>query len=330
MDTIAILAGLSVTTAVVFAMLAVRRRLDAGRAETDLRLLSIRAEQFATDDEAGGFAAAGLLRRTGSALPVIRLFLARGDRERRTALRLRRAGLTLRPGEYLMVRLFIAAAVGAVILIATAGSAIGAVGAVAAAVVGYILPDLWVGWTISRRRSTLETQLVEMLDLVATSLKSGFYLMQALDTASKHIGAPLSEDLQRVLTDVRLGRPLEDALAEWAVIVESRDVQLIVTAMLVQRTSGGDLTEVLENLAQTMRERMEVRRQVRALTAYARLASRIIAGYPFVIALLLTAMRPGVWGALWTETAGLVMVGVSITMSLIAFFVMSRMARVAY
>jgi tight adherence protein B len=238
--------------------------------------------------------------------------------------------MRLTPGQFLLIRWTLAAVTFLLIGLIAGWGFIGIVLAIIAALVGYLLPRLYVAWRTAQRMSRLETQFVQMLALVASSLRSGFSLMQALDSARSRCGRPLSDELFRVLTDIRFGRPVEEAFEEWLERVPSRDLRLIVTAISVQRHSGGNLSEILENLAQTMRERAEVRLQIRSLTAYARFTARIIAVYPLAVALLLTLMSPETWGFLWTEQGGWAMLGAAFVMNALAMTVMRGIARVDY
>lgn len=325
MEAVAAFAAIAVAGAVVFASFAVRQRVAGGWSQAEERLFAYSGAPRASE------ALPNVpLRRRASSLPFISALLMRRDRGERTAQMLERAGLGLRPGEFALIRLTLGLVAFVIVLSLASGSGIGAIIGIPFAAGAYLLPRFFVAWRASRRISQMEAQFIEMLDLVASSLRSGFSLLQALDSAYKRLGAPLSDELDRVLTDVRFGRQMEDALNDWSSRVGSADLQLIVTAIGVQRHSGGNLSEVLENLAQTMRERTEVRQQVQSLTSYARLTACIVAAYPPAIAVLLTVINSKTWGILWTEPIGWAMLGTAGALNLLAFIMLRAIARVDY
>jgi tight adherence protein B len=196
--------------------------------------------------------------------------------------------------------------------------------------VGWFLPRGYLTYRTVKRLERMDTQLVDLLGLMASSVRAGFSLVQALDSAANRVGEPLQDEVGRVLADVRLGQRMEDALRAWADRVPSGDVRLLVTAMIVQRSAGGNLAEVLDNLAQTMRARVELKHQVNALTAYPRLTARIISLYPLAIAGVMTALNPDIYGRLWTEQSGWILLGAASVMNLFALITMRKVSRVEY
>jgi tight adherence protein B len=267
------------------------------------------------------------VRQSATSVPVLRLLFARGTRGEEMQEALGLAGLDIRPGAFILTQA-LAALIGITIALLVAGTGLGLVVAVPLAVVGWFLPRAYLAYRTVKRMAAMDRQLVDMLSLMSSSIRAGFSLMQSLSSASNRVGPPLQVELERVLNDVRLGQRMEDALRAWSERVPSGNVRLLVTAMIVQRSAGGNLAEVLDNLAQTMRERVELRRQVSALTAYSRMTARVIGFYPLGIALVMTALNPGVYGRLWTEQSGWVLLGVALVMNVVAFITLRRVARV--
>jgi tight adherence protein B len=271
-----------------------------------------------------------LVQRRRAATTVVSRLLTRGERAERTALMLHRAGSGLSPGEFALLRIILASVAFTGVYAFTPGSVLPTLAGALAVFVAYMAPRAWMARKTSKRRDRLQLQYIEMVSLVSSAVRSGFALLQALDTAARRVGPPLADDLDRLLTDVRLGRPMDECLRDWLARAGDRDLQLIVTAILVQRHSGGNLAEVLDNLGQTMRERIEVRQQIRSVTAYGRLVSRIVSGYPLAIALLLTAMQSHIWGALWTTPAGWALLTACGVLNALAFFVLRKVVQVDY
>lgn len=248
-----------------------------------------------------------------------------GDR-----LLLQRAGLGLSPRAFLVLHVAFAL-IGFALVVAFAGGGLGGLMlALLGAAAGALAPRVLVSWRAKKRAARLELQLIEMLSMVATSVRAGFSLMQSLESIAQRIGPPISIGIDRMIADVQLGREVDEAMRDWADFTGSRDVSLVVTAMLVQRSAGGNLAEVLENLAETMRDRVELRQQLQAITAYPRMTSRVVAIYPFAIVLLLTVMQSDTWGILWTTSVGHVLLGIAIALDTVAFFALRRIAQLDF
>ena len=327
MGSLAIVAAVATLCALAFATFDVRMRRQRKQGQAEARVRAL----VETQESLGARPAEPQSPQgQGAALSRQRLPFSRRASYRRTASILERAGVRLTPGEFLTLRV-VAGLIG--FLIGSLFLGWGLTGWFAGALAGMVafaLPRLIVGWRVKQRLARLEIQFIDMLALLASSVRSGFSLLQGFETASRRLEPPLADDLMRVLSEIRLGRPIEETLREWTERVESRDLRLIVTAILVQRTSGGNLAEVLENLAQTMRERVELRAQVRSLTAHPRLTARAVSIYSVGIAALLTLMQPDVWLLLWTEPIGYAFLAVSLVFNVTAFFVMRQITQVEF
>lgn len=253
-----------------------------------------------------------------------------GGRLESDRLLLQRAGLSLSPPAFLVLHLAFAL-VGFALVVSIAGGGLGGLLlALLGAAAGALAPRFFVSWRAKKRAARLEMQLIEMLSMVATSVRAGFSLMQSLESIGQRVGPPISLGIDRMIADIQLGREVDEAMRDWADFTGSRDVSLVVTAMLVQRSAGGNLAEVLENLAETMRDRVELRQQLQAITAYPRMTSRVVAVYPFAIVLLLTLMQSETWGILWTTSVGHVLLGIAIALDTVAFFALRRIARLDF
>lgn len=238
--------------------------------------------------------------------------------------RLEQAGITMLAGEFITI----------VVLAALAGAVFGAlllpnivfvliVAAVAAAV-----PFAWLRWAQRKRQNALNDQLADTLSILASSLRAGYSFLQALDTVSKEIGEPSAHEFHRVVAEIRLGRPIDEALIAMAQRVGSEDLKWAVIAINVQRQVGGNLAEVLDIVAGTVRERGYIRRLVRVLSAEGRLSIAILTALPFLLLLYQTVVNPEYVGLLFTHPLGIVMViAGAVTMSLGVFW-MTRIVRI--
>ena len=170
-----------------------------------------------------------------------------------------------------------------------------------------LVPLLVMRVRIDRRRRAFMDQLPQTLQLLAGSLRAGYGLLQAIDTVVKEAADPTSTEFARVLTEARLGLPLEQALEGMAQRLESEDFHWVVLAIGIQREVGGNLAELLTTVADTMRNRAALRRQIRVLSAEGRISAWVIGLMPFFVAFALQILNPGYVGALLEEFAGILM-----------------------
>jgi tight adherence protein B len=239
-------------------------------------------------------------------------------------LKLERAGLALRPSEYILLHL-----VG-VILIGSLAELISrnipfTILIVFAATGG---PLLFLEWLALRRRAAFERQLPEILTLIGGSLRAGWGLQQSIDLVVKEAAEPVVTEFRRVQTEARLGLPLDQALTRVAERLDSDDFRWTASAIGIQREVGGNLAEVLDTLAAAIRERAELYREVRSLTAEGRFSAVVLGILPFVMALILFVMNPSYITLLVTSPFGLIMLVTGIMLLLIGMFWLQRAVRV--
>jgi tight adherence protein B len=209
------------------------------------------------------------------------------------------ADLPLRPAEGLFVYL-VGIVVGGTFGLLL-GNGIWAL--VAMAVVG-VIPWLVVISAAKRRTVTFTAQLPEMLQLLGTTLRSGYSILQGLTTVSQQLSDPIGKEMRHVVAEARLGRPLVDALQEVAVKVRSDDFEWVVTAIGIQREVGGNLAELLDIVADTMLARSRIRGEAKTLTAEGRIGAAVISIMPVAIGLFVYAVNPGYISPLFHQAFG--------------------------
>jgi tight adherence protein B len=239
-------------------------------------------------------------------------------------LRLEAAGVAIRSGEF-VVGSAGAALVGAVVGFAILQNPLLAL--VVAAGAG-VAPWIVLLFSLNRRAEKLREQLPEVLTIMASSLRAGHSFLQAIDTVSKEIQEPAASEFVRVVAEIRLGRPVEEALEAMADRVGSDDFRWAVLAVNIQREVGGNLAEILDTVADTLRERAMMRRQVKVLTAEGRLSAYVLVALPFAIALYMTAVNPDYIGLLVTTTIGLFMLGTAAVLIVIGVFWMRKIVNI--
>jgi len=307
-------AGLSVFLLAAYAIRA--RALTP--AESRLRFLTPRRDVRIEADEQGA-----ILRRSASSIPAVTRLLTRRGYAERWAYDLERAGLSLRPGEYFLIRAMLAVVTFAVVFV-VARNALAFVIGIALAVVAYMLPAFWLKMRVSRRIGALEKQLVETITLIANAQRAGFAFSQGVDVAAKRVGPPMSVELNRMLLDVNLGASTEDALMAMNERVGSDDLDMVITAILIQRQTGGNLAEVLDNVTETMRDRERIQGEIKTLTASQRLTGMILSAWPLVLGLLFAAINPSMTSLMWTTTPGIVLLCIWATLNFLGFITLRK------
>jgi tight adherence protein B len=216
--------------------------------------------------------------------------------DEKLTMRLEQAAWPLRNGEFILLSIGSALIAGVVVGLFT-----NPLGGLLLAVIAGAVPWLILEVRRSRRQDAFLRNLPDTLQLMAGSLRAGYGVIQALDTVAKESSGPAAEEFQRVITEARLGMPVEDALEAMAERIGSEDFRWVVLAINVQREVGGNLAELLDTVAETLREREMLRRQIKVLSAEGRLSAVILVALPFVLAIYLILVRPEYIGALVTS-----------------------------
>ncbi len=290
-----------------------------------------RLAELAADDRYVDSSDVDLLQdRRASAIPFLDALMRGRDWTTETRERLERANLPLKVGEYIALRVLLAitlALFAGVWISSMAGLpafVLGPVGLVG----GFLAPALYVRRRITRRNATLESQLIEMCDVMASMLQSGFGYLQALVSTAEQVGPPLSVELTRLVDAMRLGSDAAEALGEMTRRMDSRDWEIIATAIEIQRASGGNLAEILSGVAATIRDRQSLQREVRALTSSERYAAIIIAGFPFLLVGALSVLLWETFGRLFYDPIGRMILVGAIIMDLIGYAVIKRVTKI--
>lgn len=237
--------------------------------------------------------------------------------------RLDQADLRLRAQEALFFY------VAAVVIVTIAGLSAGGLFGGAVALIGTALgPAALLGRIAERRRRAFTRQLPDTLQLLASSLRAGYSLLQGLEAVADEIDDPMGRELRRVVIEARLGRPPEDALEDTAQRMGSADFSWAVTAVRIQREVGGNLAELLTTVADTMVARERMRREVRALTAEGRFSAIILGAMPVLIGIAIYVLNPGYIVVLFQHQLGKIMVLASALVALAGFVWMKKIIEI--
>lgn len=285
-----------------------------------------RLAQLSAGAETGGHAAPSKVRLSAAAGPLNGLTdrLAR-MLPNREALeeRLQRAGWTLSPGSYLAIGLLVSASAALGLLVVVPLPFALVVGAVT----GFGLAHMITGLAIGRRRNRFLALFPEAIDLIVRGLRSGLPVMESIASVGRDLADPVGAEFRFVSDSVRVGRSVDDALWEIAGRLDLPEFNFFVVSLSVQRETGGNLGETLQNLSEILRRRQQMRLKVRAMASEARTTAFIIGSLPFIMFAVLYFMNPDYAMRLFTDMRGWFMVGAAVTSEVVGAAVMIRMAR---
>jgi tight adherence protein B len=233
--------------------------------------------------------------------------------------------MALKPAEWVLVHAGIAVAAAVVGGLLTGGNPV-----ITVAFLGFgaIAPWAYLGFVRSRRLRAFHDGLADTLQLMSGSLSAGLSLAQSIDTVVREGVEPIASEFKRVIVEARLGVALEDALEGVAERMESKDFSWVVMAIRIQRQVGGNLSELLNTVAATLREREYIRRHVRALSAEGRLSCWILGGLPPVFMAYVTLTKPDYMHPMFSTPMGLAMCVVMLMMLGAGIFWMTRVVKV--
>jgi tight adherence protein B len=236
-----------------------------------------------------------------------------------------RADVKLRPMEWYLIR------IGTILVLALIGFAVyrSLIFTAILAVVGFFAPPLVLRFRERRRSRAFNDQLGDVLILLSNGLKAGYSFPQAMASIARSANPPVAEEFARATREIQLGITTDEALAHMVARIRSEDLDLVVTAVGIQRVVGGNLAEILDNIAFTIRERVRIKGEIRTLTAQARASSYIITALPIGLALILQAINPAYIGPLlsFKGPGPYILMACAVSIAF-AFYVMQRIANI--
>ena len=246
----------------------------------------------------------------------------------RIARDLARADLKFKPGEYLA--LYVIAMIGGGMISYMVGGRL-LVSALIGAGIGAFLPGLYVRSQKSKRLVHFNDQLPDMLNLVVNGLRAGYSTLQAMEAVSKELPSPICDEFRRVVQEMQLGIPMEKALENLLRRIPSEDLDFVVTAINVQREVGGNLAEIMDVISYTIRERVRIKGEIRALTAQAVYSGRALAIMPVGLLCILWFLNRDYVMTFFKNGNGLcggIALGIAGILIVSGYFVMTRIANV--
>ena len=238
-------------------------------------------------------------------------------------VQLTRAGSDFKPVTFLTVML-ISGFLGTLI-----GGKINGLSAIVFMVAGWVAPFMWLRWRQKKRIRNFEQQLPDAIDMLVSAMKAGYSFQAATQFIGEEMIPPLGPEFARFYDEQRLGMDVRTALVGMQGRVESLDLKMFVTAVLIQRETGGNLGEVLSNLADLVRQRIAMRGQIQTLIAEPKLSARFLAVLPVIVFLILSAVNPHFFDAMLAEgSIGRAILTATAVSVVIGYMIMMRIADV--
>jgi tight adherence protein B len=237
---------------------------------------------------------------------------------------LERAGMRLTSSEYLLIQITSCLGLG---LLGLWLFGIGP-GVLLLGWVGYILPHFYLRRRQDARQRAFSDQLGNMITLLSNALKTGYSLGQAIEIIAKKAPPPVSDEFEVVTSSIHFGTSIEDALAALVKRVQSSDLDFIVVAILLHRKVGGNLPEILDNIADTIRDRLRMKREMNVLTAHARASATLISALPLVLAVLMYTITPKYFAPMVYSPVGWLLIVIAAALVVMGNLLMNRLSRV--
>jgi tight adherence protein B len=259
-----------------------------------------------------------------SKIPAFDNLLRRSARVSAVQDSLLQAGMKLRAGNFLVLCVICGAAAGIAALLWSKNPAI----AWAALVIGGFIPYAVVSYRRQKRFEKIEELFPEAIDTVARAVRAGHAFTTALEMISSEVSEPLAGEFRKLYEEQKFGMPVRDALMNLTERVPLVDVKFFVTAVMLQRETGGNLAEILDNLSYVIRERFKIQRQVRVHTAQGRLTMALLMAMPPAVVAILAVFSPEFVRPLFYDPIGHTLLVVSLVLQTIGYFVIRRIIKI--
>ena len=259
-----------------------------------------------------------------SQIPALDTLLRRSARVANIQKMLAQAGMETRAGNFLgisalagVVGTFLAYGLGKRIEIAWLGM-----------ILGFVLPYAYASYRRTKRFEKFEELFPEAIDTLARAVRAGHAFTTALEMITDEVAEPVSGEFRQLYEEQKFGMPVRDALLNLTERMPLVDVKFFVTAVMLQRETGGNLAEILDNLSYVIRERFKIQRQVRVYTAQGRLTMALLMGMPPIIVTVMRILNPAFIHPLFSDPIGHALLFAGITLQTIGYFVIRKIIRI--
>jgi tight adherence protein B len=335
-DALALLVAASVAVAVVLIVIGIFSRSTIRAIDRVALYPTSNAVQVSATGQQGS--EPSLLISSSVILSSLQRLLQRSAWSERVARDLGRADITLTPSEYLGFRaaaIVLAVAIAWILGHTVLPSLANPWALLAAAVLGYVIPRLYIRRRQQARLRAFNDNLAETITLIANGLRAGSSLLQSLELVSREARPPVSTEFGRVVREVTIGLPLEAGLNNLVERVRSDDLELLATAISIQYHVGGNLSEILDTISETIRERVRIKGEIRTLTAQQRLSGYVVGFLPVGLLIFLMIVTPRFINPMFQQPPslfglplGLFFLGIGALMMLIGFATIRRIVNI--
>jgi tight adherence protein B len=318
-----VLVAFLVFVAVALGVFAVGSLLDQRSAQARLikeRLATVqKAPERAPEEELA------LLRDEHlSRIPALDNLLRRSDRVSAIQKMLAQAGIAARAGNFLALSALAGILAGVIVLIFSGRAEVSWV----AMMVGFLLPYAYASYRRGKRFEKFEELFPEAIDTLARAVRAGHAFTTALEMIVDETADPVSGEFRKLFEEQKFGMPVRDALVNLTDRMPLVDVKFFVTAVMLQRETGGNLAEILDNLSYVIRERFKIQRQVRVYTAQGRLTMGLLMGMPPIIVVVMLMLNPGFIRPLFVDPIGHTLLVAGITLQTVGYFVIRKIIKI--
>lgn len=238
--------------------------------------------------------------------------------------KLAQGNIFLHPGEFILIAFLGGLILGAILFFVTRALIMLILGLVISA----ILSIVYLNSCRKKKIQDFNNQIVDMLALVSNGLKAGYSFFQSIGIVAREMQPPISEEFGKMMKQISMGMSAEDALNDLTGRIDSEDLELVVTAILIQRQVGGNLSEVLDNISHTIRERIMLKNQIKVFTAQGRLSGLVISMLAPLLALVIFIMNPDFILIMITEPLGIVMIAMAILFQIIGILFIRKIVNI--
>jgi len=237
---------------------------------------------------------------------------------------LENAASTWTPGEYMAFRWIFGGIFGGLLYLLTDQLLLILIGFV----VGFMYPKLQLNSKRRKRISKFNDQLQDMITTIISSMRAGYSFNQALKAVAEEASSPMKDEIETVLKEMQYGISMEDSLHHLYERLPSKDLDIMIQAILIQRQVGGNLATILEMIVNTIRERQKIQAQVNSLTAQGKISGMVIGGLPFALGVLIYLIQPSYIGMLFTDKIGIILLASSIGMGIFGFILIQKLIKI--
>ncbi|MGC5325421.1 type II secretion system F family protein [Brevibacillus sp. SYSU BS000544] len=246
------------------------------------------------------------------------------DKNQKIETMLRRAGVPIKPEEYVLFQWISTALVGGILFVVSGNIVVLLIGAG----LGFMMPKWYMKKKERERIQQFNESLADMITTIVGSLRAGFSFPQALKTVVEEASSPIKEEMETVLKEMQYGSSIEDSLHDLKERMPSEDLELMIQAILIQRQVGGNLATVLDKIVETIRDRTKIQRQIVTLTAQGKLSGIVIGLLPLILGFVIYLIEPDYIGTLFLHPVGIAMMGGGLISGIIGFVLIRKITTI--